>query len=260
MAQPTVVGEGGKLGSTVRNGGSQPAPESRRVQGPSSKTEAQVKRPARNGGSAAASRTKGAAPSAGERRGAGRGSARSRGIAFERRFTTGRADPLDEVVWERRSSVITNPDGSVVFKMEGAEIPAGWSQLATDIVVSKYFRKAGLFGKKELGETSVRQVVVRLARTIREAGERFGGYFATTKDADAFEAELSFLLVNQYGAFNSPVWFNCGLWHQYGIQGAGGNYAWDETSASDEMVEKANAYERPQCSACFIQAIQDDLM
>ena len=83
--------------------------------------------------------------------------------------------------WERRTSVITNPDGSVVFKMDGAEIPAGWSQLATDIVVSKYFRKAGLHGNKEEGETSVRQVVHRLARTIREAGERFGGYFATRR-------------------------------------------------------------------------------
>jgi hypothetical protein len=104
-----------------------------------------------------------------------------KGLAFERRYTTRGVDPLDEVTWERRSSIITNPDGSVVFKMEGAEIPSTWSQLATDIVVSKYFRKAGLHGKKELGETSVRQVVHRLSRTIREAGERFGGYFAGTR-------------------------------------------------------------------------------
>jgi len=187
----------------------------------------------------------------------------SRGLAFERRYTQKGADPLDGVTWERRTSVITNPDGSIVFKCEGAEIPAEWSQLATDIVVSKYFRKAGLHGKKELGETSVRQVVHRLARTIREAGERFGGYFATTREADAFEAELSYLLVHQYGAFNSPVWFNCGLFHRYGITGTGGNYAWDETKKPGdpaEIVETAHAYERPQCSACFIQAIQDDLM
>ena len=104
--------------------------------------------------------------------------ARGRGLAFERRCTTRGQDPLDSVTWERRSSIITNPDGSVVFKMDGAEIPSGWSQLATDIVVSKYFRKAGLHGKKDLGENSVRQVVHRLARTIREAGEHFGGYFA----------------------------------------------------------------------------------
>ena len=187
----------------------------------------------------------------------------ARGLAFERRYTQKGADPLDAVTWERRTSVITNPDGSVVFKMDGAEIPAGWSQLATDIVVSKYFRKAGLHGKKDLGETSVRQVVHRLARTIREAGERFGGYFAGTKEADTFEAELAYLLVNQYGAFNSPVWFNCGLFHRYEITGTGGNYAWNENSKpgdANEIFETANAYERPQCSACFIQAIQDDLM
>jgi ribonucleoside-diphosphate reductase alpha chain len=187
----------------------------------------------------------------------------ARGLGFERRYTQKGTDPLDQVTWEKRSSVITNPDGSIVFKMEGAEIPAGWSQLATDIVVSKYFRKAGLHGKKELGETSVRQVVHRLARTIREAGERFGGYFATTKEADAFESELAFLLVNQYGAFNSPVWFNCGLFHRYGITGTGGNFAWREGSKADsaeEIFETENAYERPQCSACFIQSISDDLM
>src|SRR6185436_6606027 len=98
----------------------------------------------------------------------------------------------------------------------------------------------------------------RLARTIREAGERFGGYFATKKDADAFEAELTYLMVNQYGAFNSPVWFNCGMFHEYGITGSGGNWAWSQQT--DTMSETANAYERPQCSACFIQEAADDLM
>jgi len=142
--------------------------------------------------------------------------------------------------------------------MEGAEIPSGWSQLATDIVVSKYFRKAGLHGKKELGETSVRDVVYRLARTIREGGEEMGGYFATKKDADVFEAELSYMLVNQYGAFNSPVWFNCGLFHRYGIEGTGGNWAWNPEA--QKCLETTRAYERPQCSACFIQSVGDDLM
>ncbi|HEU5074804.1 MAG TPA: vitamin B12-dependent ribonucleotide reductase, partial [Polyangiaceae bacterium] len=167
-------------------------------------------------------------------------------------------DPFQEVVWEKRQSVITNPDGSVVFKMEGAEIPSTWSQLATDIVVSKYFRKAGLHGDKHQGETSVRQVVHRVAHSIRLAGEEFGGYFATSADADVFEAELKWLLVNQYGAFNSPVWFNCGLYHEYGIEGSGGNWCWNP--ATDEMVETKNAYSQPQCSACFIQAVNDDLM
>ena len=201
----------------------------------------------------AAAKSRPAAPATGRARNRG-------GLAFDRTFTERSKDPLDQVTWERRSSVITNPDGSVVFKMEGAEVPAGWSQLATDIVVSKYFRKAGLHGKKEVGETSVRQVVHRLARTIREAGERFGGYFASTRDADTFEAELSFYLANQYGAFNSPVWFNCGLFQRYGIEGSGGNWAWNEEGAPDDVFETTNAYERPQCSACFIQSIDDDLM
>ena len=186
------------------------------------------------------------------------------GVVMARHYTQVGTDPLDEVVYERRSSIITNPDGSIVFKMEGAEIPATWSQLATDIVISKYFRKAGLHGDKNVGEKSVRQVVYRIAHTIREAAEQFGGYFATKADADTFEAELSFLLVNQYGAFNSPVWFNCGLFHRYEIEGSGGNWAWDGspgTTPEDTVVaETKNAYERPQCSACFIQEVHDDLM
>jgi ribonucleoside-diphosphate reductase alpha chain len=190
-----------------------------------------------------------------------RPSARSRskrGLALNRRYTQPGQDPFASVVWERRQSVINNPDGSIVFKMEGAEIPAAWSQLATDIVVSKYFRKAGLYGDKSQGETSVRQVITRLARTIRTAGEQLGGYFAARKDADTFEAELTFMLVNQFGAFNSPVWFNCGLYHEYRIEGSGGNWAYDETEAT--IVETKNSYQHPQCSACFIQAVDDDLM
>ena len=196
---------------------------------------------------------------------------RGKGLSVDRRYTAKGIDPLEQVTWERRTSVITNPDGSVVFKMEGAEIPSGWSQLATDIVVSKYFRKAGIQGDAKRGETSVRDVVTRLAKTIREAGEKFGGYFATPRDAETFEAELTFLLVNQYGAFNSPVWFNCGLYHRYGITGTGGNYAVPMEMLTDgrraetipgaaTVTETSNAYERPQCSACFIQAVNDDLM
>ncbi len=186
------------------------------------------------------------------------GSRRKKGVTVERRFTQPGETGFEHTTFELRKSVITNPDGSVVFKMDGAEIPAAWSQLATDIVVSKYFRKAGLHGDKTQGETSVRQVVHRLSHTLRNAGEHFGGYFASKKDADAFEAELAFLLVNQYGAFNSPVWFNCGLYHEYGIEGSGGNWAWNETT--DTIGETANAYEKPQCSACFIQSVSDDLM
>src|ERR1017187_146091 len=105
------------------------------------------------------------------------------GVHVERRFTAPGTDPLDAVVYERRTSTITNPDGSIVFKMEGAEVPTGWSQLATDILISKYFRKAGLHGDKDKGETSVRQVVHRLAHTVRGAADNFGGYLATKTDA-----------------------------------------------------------------------------
>ncbi len=191
----------------------------------------------------------------------------ARGVRVARRFSTPGTDPLDAVVYERRSSVITNPDGSIVFKMEGAEVPTSWSQLATDILISKYFRRAGLHGDKDQGETSVRQVVHRLAHTIREAGEAgvvrhpsgkpLASYFATKSDADTFEAELAYLLVHQRGAFNSPVWFNLGLWHEYEIAGSGGNWAWD---GADGVTETTSAYERPQCSACFIQSAKDDLM
>ncbi len=179
------------------------------------------------------------------------------GVHIARRFTHKGKDPLDDVKWEQRRTVISNPDGSTVFAMEGVEVPAEWSQLATDIVVSKYFRKAGVPGKPG-HETSVRQVVRRLARTIRVTGEQQGGYFASPEDAEAFEAELSYMLVHQIGAFNSPVWFNCGLFHEYGIGGSGGSFAVD--LATDTVHMTSDSYARPQVSACFIQSVTDDLM
>ncbi|MCL2823387.1 MAG: adenosylcobalamin-dependent ribonucleoside-diphosphate reductase, partial [Polyangiaceae bacterium] len=127
-----------------------------------------------------------------------------------------------------------------------------------DIVASKYFRKAGLHGNAADGETSVRQVIDRLATTIRDAGDELGGYFANEEEANSFEAELSYLLVHQIGAFNSPVWFNCGLWHRYRIRGNAGMFAWNH--AKNTPVQTKYAFERPQCSACFIQRVGDDLM
>jgi ribonucleoside-diphosphate reductase alpha chain len=183
-------------------------------------------------------------------------SSRASGIAVKRRFTRPGVDPLGEIKYARRNSIITNPDGSVVFRMEDAEVPEAWSQLATDILVSKYFRKRGVPGAGH--ESSVRQVVRRIAKTMRDAGEGAGGYFATKEDAEAFEAELSYMLVNQVGAFNSPVWFNCGLYHEYGIEGSGGNWYWDADAKG--YAQTKNSYERPQCSACFIQSVSDDLM
>jgi ribonucleoside-diphosphate reductase alpha chain len=179
------------------------------------------------------------------------------GLRVPRRYTRPGVNPLDATTWEKRRTVIANPDGSVVFQMNDVEVPAGWSQLATDIVVSKYFRKAGVPGTPG-HETSVRQVVHRVAHTVRAWGEREGGYFSTREDADAFEAELAHMLVHQIGAFNSPVWFNCGLFHEYGIGGSGGNYFWDPDARAVRTT--ADSYSRPQVSACFIQSVNDDLM
>ncbi|MDB4988352.1 MAG: hypothetical protein JWN04_3530, partial [Myxococcaceae bacterium] len=204
-----------------------------------------------------AEKRNGKAPRAGAREAADRNAAEA-GVEVARLFTRPGVDPLDEVTYENRDSVITDPDGTVVFQLKGAEIPAGWSQLATDIAVSKYFRKAGIHGDAKRGETSARQLVYRVARTIREAGEKAGGYFGSTEDADTFEAELSHLLIHQRAAFNSPVWFNCGLHQRYGIDGSGGNWAFDPVLG--KVAETATAYEQPQCSACFIQSVPDDLM
>ena len=184
---------------------------------------------------------------------------RGRGLKVERRATREGQTALEvlgEVEWTRRAAKISGADGEVVFKMDDAEVPADWSQLATDVAVSKYFRKAGV-PTKSGAEESVRQIVTRVAHTLRVSGEEQGGYFATPKDAETFEAELSYYLVHQIGAFNSPVWFNCGLKHQYGIAGSGGNWAVD--LATGQASVTADAYSRPQVSACFIQSCGDDL-
>ena len=175
-------------------------------------------------------------------------------IAMNRRFTTAGINPLDEVRYVKANSKIKDTDGQTVFELKDVEVPADWSQLAIDILVSKYFRKAGVPGTGH--EVSVRQVVKRLAHTLRDAGEA-SGYF-NKEDADTFEAELSHILIHQKGAFNSPVWFNLGLFHEYGIEGSGGNFAYD--ALTNSIKEINNAYERPQCSACFIQSVDDDLM
>ena len=177
------------------------------------------------------------------------------GLSIERMFTDPDVEPLDEIKYEKRNSVIMEPDGRVVFEMENVEVPSDWSQLATDILVSKYFRKAGV--PKNGHETSVRQVITRVADTISEFGKE-RQYFASETDAKNFRDELAHLLIHQKGAFNSPVWFNVGLSHKYGIKGSGGNFAWNFEKAKTEMVE--DSYQRPQGSACYIQSVDDDLM
>ncbi len=185
---------------------------------------------------------------------AGAGKSGQMHLSVERFFSREGIDPLDEVAYQTANSRIKDTEGKTVFELKDAEVPAAWSQLAIDILVSKYFRKAGVPGTGH--ETSVRQVVTRVARTIANYGAKTG-YF-TSEDAKVFEAELSHLLITQRGAFNSPVWFNLGLYAEYGITGSGGNFAWD--SESQRIKETDTAYARPQCSACFIQSVDDDLM
>jgi ribonucleoside-diphosphate reductase alpha chain len=179
----------------------------------------------------------------------------TQGLTVERRFSRPGVHPFDEIEFDRRTSKITEPDGRIIFEMKDVEVPKTWSQLATDILVSKYFRKAGV---PETGtEVSAKQVVHRLAHTIRTQGEAFG-FFADAEQAETFEMELASLLITQRGAFNSPVWFNCGLHHEYGIKGSGGNWYWDQ--AQQAIVQTDDSYSHPQCSACFIQSVDDDLM
>ncbi len=180
----------------------------------------------------------------------------AKGATFEPYFVGAGENPYAHVKWTKRTSQIADSVGKVFFSADAVEVPEGWSQLATDIAVSKYFRKAGV--PKTGHETSVKQLVHRVAHTIRTAGEKLGGYFATARDAEQFEKELVHVLITQKGAFNSPVWFNCGLYDEYGIQGSGGSWAWD--FAKGEPRETTNSYENPQCSACFIQSVDDDLM
>jgi ribonucleoside-diphosphate reductase alpha chain len=194
------------------------------------------------------------------------------GMSINRVFTTLGSDPMEEVSYEKRQSKIVNTDGSVVFEMNGAEIPLEWSQVATDIMVSKYFRRAGVpqydgggqiirdeDGNVVTGpERSVKQVVRRLAGCWRHWGQQYG-YFETTQDAQAFEDELSFMLVHQMAAPNSPQWFNTGLNYSYGISGpAQGHYYCDPKTG--DTKKSPDAYTHPQPHACFIQSVKDDMV
>ncbi len=193
-------------------------------------------------------------------------------MKIARKFTTQGTDPFATVDWVKRSSKISNPDGSVVFQMDDAEVPATWSQLATDIMVSKYFRKAGVpqeigtearrhedtKGGKTGPEKSARQVIHRLAGCWRHWGESHG-YFDTAADAQAFYDELCYMMVHQMCAPNSPQWFNTGLNWAYGINGpAQGHWIVDPKTGQPELA--ADAYSHPQPHACFIQSVSDDLV
>jgi ribonucleoside-diphosphate reductase alpha chain len=188
-------------------------------------------------------------------------------VKIRRRYTSEGRSPYEGIDFDRRVSEIRNPDGSVVFRLEDVEVPAEWSQVATDILAQKYFRKAGVNPPGAVdeagralpaGETSAQQVFHRMAGCWTHWGRTFGT-FDTPADAQAYYDEMCHMLAMQVAAPNSPQWFNTGLHWAYGISGpAQGHFYVD--GASGHMVEAANAYERPQPSACFIQSVKDDLV
>ncbi|WP_415062916.1 vitamin B12-dependent ribonucleotide reductase [Bdellovibrio sp.] len=157
--------------------------------------------------------------------------------------------------WKKVDCEIRNREGHIFFEMKNVEAPAAWSQLAIDIAASKYFRKVGVPQSKH--EKSVRQLIARVVKAITASSLRQGGYFANKKAADIFAKELQYILLSQRGAFNSPVWFNAGLWESYKINSPSEHFAWNETKRSIQATH--NAYERPQCSACFIQSVDDSI-
>src|SRR5882672_5230856 len=193
-------------------------------------------------------------------------------MKITRRFTKAGQDPFSSVEYEQRTSRISNPDGSIVFEMTDAQMPRQWSQLATDIMVSKYFRKAGVPQTDENGqplrdangnivtgpEKSAKQVIHRLAGCWRYWGEKYG-YFDTAEDAQAFYDELAHMMLHQMCAPNSPQWFNTGLNFAYGITGpAQGHFVPDPYTGKVDLAK--DAYTHPQPHACFIQSVGDDLV
>ncbi|HEX9816958.1 MAG TPA: vitamin B12-dependent ribonucleotide reductase, partial [Candidatus Thermoplasmatota archaeon] len=172
------------------------------------------------------------------------------GLQVKRFFTHPGEDIYRQIEWVLRTSVISEPDGRIVFKQENVEVPSTWSQLATDILASKYFRRAGIKNPKtgEFGpETSAREVVDRIVTTFRKFGEQYG-YFTSLQDGQAFEDELRYLLITQRAAFNSPVWFNVGHYHHHGITKDGDNWAWNMEQGGVHVEQ--NYYLRPQGAAC----------
>ncbi len=180
------------------------------------------------------------------------GGARRRGLAFRRYFSDPRVSPYDEVKWDKRTAMIQNEKGEVLFEQKEVETPVDWSQTATNIVASKYLH--GRVGSSER-ESSIRQMVARVAESLREWGER-DGYFRTVEDARTFHDELVHLLLHQKASFNSPVWFNCGV-DRLEPQADAANWYWD--AAAGRPAFGRIGYRRPQCSACFINSVSDSL-
>ncbi len=183
------------------------------------------------------------------------------GLRFERAFSDAAVAPFDQIEWERRTAEINDDSGKVIFKQEDIEVPKSWSALATKIAVSKYFYgdiANGTDPYKGGREMSVRQLIHRVTRTITDCGIA-DGYFADEEAAETFYDELTWLCLNQHGAFNSPVWFNVGLYHQYGVgkDAGAGNYFYNRETGKAERA--SSQYEYPQGSACFIQSVDDTM-
>ena len=182
------------------------------------------------------------------------------GLKFQRQFTSDQVNVFEMFDYDYRTSVIRNPSGEVVFEMTNVEVPKQWSQIATDILAQKYFRKAGVpQADGSLGrETSAKQVAHRMANCWRVWGERYG-YFASSDDAQVFYEELVYCILNQACVPNSPQWFNTGLHESYGIKGKPqGHYYVDQNDG--QLKKSTSAYERPQPHACFILSVDDDLV
>src|SRR5687767_12358255 len=209
-------------------------------------------------------------------------------MRIERRYTTEGQSAYAEIEFRLTTSEIRNPDGSVVFRAEAVEVPAQWSQVASDVLAQKYFRKAGVpavlkrieeptvpswlwrsapdedalaalpEGERMVGETSAKQVFDRLAGTWTYWGWK-GGYFDAEADARAFFDELRYMLAMQMCAPNSPQWFNTGLHWAYGIDGPSQGHLYVDFQTG-KLTKSKTAYEHPQPHACFIQSVSDDLV
>jgi ribonucleoside-diphosphate reductase alpha chain len=174
------------------------------------------------------------------------------GLSFSRHFTTPGVSPYDQVTWELRDAVIQDWKGKLIFEQKNVESPTDWSMTATNIVASKYLH--GLVGTPER-ESGVRALITRVAESIRDWGIQ-AGYFASEDDAATFYAELCHLLLNQKVAFNSPVWFNVGC-DRLEPNSDAQNWHWD--AEKRQVVFSTTGYSKPQCSACFINSVQDSL-
>ncbi|NDD33841.1 MAG: vitamin B12-dependent ribonucleotide reductase, partial [Rhodobacteraceae bacterium] len=200
---------------------------------------------------------------------------------MERKFTKAGQDAYADIEFVTTSSEIRNPDGTVVFHLENVEVPKSWSQVASDVIAQKYFRKAGVpvalktvrekdvpeflwrsiaekSDTEKTGETSAKQVFNRLAGAWAYWGWK-GGYFTTEEDASAYYDEMRYMLANQMAAPNSPQWFNTGLHWAYGIDGPSQGHHYVDYKTG-KLVKSNSAYEHPQPHACFIQSVSDDLV